>query len=307
MMKQEQTNKNHALKDDFVDLRELFDLLWEGRKLIISITCVFALCSIIVGLSLNNYYKSEAILTLAEGQSELSALSRFGGIASMAGINIPGGGEDKGALITNTIRSRAFLNHLLSVENILPSIMVAESYDRESKKIVFDSNIYDVANNKWLETQPTYLEAYEEYMEQLDIYYNPTTRLITISIVHLSPVFAKEFLELIIDEADALIRQKDLQQSSDALKYLTSEISKTSLIEMKSSINQLIQTQLETQMMAKISSNYILYVIEPAFIPEKKLKPSRLLICLSVTIIGCVLSILWILIRHFALNEKSIA
>ena len=69
-------------------------------------------------------------------------------------------------------------------------------------------------------------------------------------------------------------------------------------------MNQLIQSQLETQMMAKISSNYALMVIEPPFIPEEKFKPSRSLISLFGTILGLVIGILWVLRQHyFALNN----
>ena len=298
MMEPDQINQSFTIQDDKIDLRELFGLLWEGRKLIILITSVFALCSIVYALSLNNYYKSEAILSLSDQQSELGALSRYSGLASMAGINIKGSGGDKGALIVNTMRSRVFLKHLLSVENILPSIMAAKSYDQESKKLVFDSDVYDAANKKWIQVQPSYLQAYSVYMKQLNVNYDPLIRIIDISIEHLSPIFAKEFLDLVIREADALMRQKDLQQSTDALAYLTSEISKTSLVAMKSSMNQLIQSQLETHMMAKISTNYVLNVIEPPFIPENNFKPSRSLICLLGVMLGFVLGILWIVMRH---------
>jgi uncharacterized protein involved in exopolysaccharide biosynthesis len=310
-MEPDQTNQSFTIQDDTVDLKELFGLLWEGRKLIILITSVFALGSIFYALSLNNYYKSEAILSLAAsssgGGSALSAFSGLGGLASLAGISISSTNASKLALIVNTINSRAFLKHLVSVdENVLPSLTAAASYDSESKKLVFDSDVYDAANKKWIQAQPSYLQAYSVYMGQLNVNYDPLIRIIDISIEHLSPIFAKEFLDLVIREADALMRQKDLQQSSDALAYLTSEISKTSLVAMKSSMNQLVQSQLETHMMAKISSSYILQVIEPPFIPEIRSKPSsRSLICLLVTITGFVLSCLWILMRHFAFNEKS--
>ena len=296
-------------QDNKIDLKELFGLLWEGRKLIIQATSVFALCSIVLALSLNNYYKSQATVSLvASSSGDRSAVSGLGGLglASFAGINISSTSASKLALITNTINSRAFLKHLVSVdENVLPSLTAAASYDSESKKLVFDSDVYDAANNKWLETQPSYLQAYRIYMQQLTVNFAQQHDLIMLSVEHISPVFAQELLDLIIREADNLLRQKDLQQSSDALAYLTSEISKTSLLQMKSSMNQLIQSQLETQMMAKISTNYVLNIIEPPFIPEKKFKPSRSLIFLLVTITGFVLSCLWILMRHFAFNEKS--
>ena len=129
--------------------------------------------------------------------------------------------------------------------------------------------------------------------------YNNVIGVIYISMEHKSPIFAKEFLDLVINQADSLMREKDLQQSSDALEYLTSEISKTSLIEMKSSMNQLVQSQLETQMMAKISTDYAIKVIEPPFIPEIKSRPSRSLISLIGTILGFVLGVFLILIRYY--------
>jgi len=304
MIEQDQTNKNYSFQDDSIDFKELLNLIWEGKKLIIIVTAVAALGSVLIALNLTNYYKSQTVLTTAEGSNETASLSRYNNFASLAGINLPSSGIDKGSLIVNTIMSRAFLKHLLSFEDVLPSIMAAKSYDIETKKLVFDSDLYDVTNKTWFNAKPSYIETYEVYMKQLTVSYDSNLGLIHVHTEHLSPIFAKDFLDLIIKEADTLLRQKDLKQSSDALDYLLSEISKTSLVEIKSSMNQLIQSQLETQMMAKISTDYALMVIEPPFIPEKKFKPSRSLISLLGTIFGLVIGILWVLRQHyFALNN----
>ena len=304
MIEQDQTNKNYSFQDDSIDFKELLNLIWEGKKLIIIVTAVAALGSVLIALNLTNYYKSQTVLTTAEGSNETASLSRYNNFASLAGINLASSGIDKGSLIVNTIMSTAFLKHLLSFEDVLPSIMAAKSYDIETKKLVFDSDLYDVTNKTWFNAKPSYIETYEVYMKQLTVSYDSNLGLIHVHTEHLSPIFAKDFLDLIIKEADTLLRQKDLKQSSDALDYLLSEISKTSLVEIKSSMNQLIQSQLETQMMAKISTDYALMVIEPPFIPEKKFKPSRSLISLLGTIFGLVIGILWVLRQHyFALNN----
>ena len=315
MMEQDQTKLNFPVNSDSIDLKELIKLLWGGKKPIILISFVCALFSIFIALSLTNYYKSEAVLTLASGSSEINGLSGFSGIASMAGIRMPStGGADKGELIVNTILSRAFVKHLLTFEDILPSLIAPKSYDSQSKTLEFDSNIYDGINKTWMsvddmgiEVKPSYLEAYDVYVEQMYINFNPRIGIINISIEHISPIFAKNLLDLIIREADNLLRQKDLQRSSEALAYLTLELSKTSLLDIKNSLNQLILSQLQSQMMAKISTNYVLNVIEPPFIPENKFKPSRSLICLLGLVFGFVLGILWVVLsHHFALNRIKI-
>ena len=136
-MKQlDQTHPNNSFQDDTISLKELFGLLWKGRNLIILITSLFALGSIYYAWSLNDYYKSSASLSIAQPAPRPS-ISGLGGLASIAGINISPVGV-QGPMYINTIRSRSFLKHLLSVdENVLPSLVAAESYDKESKKLTF--------------------------------------------------------------------------------------------------------------------------------------------------------------------------
>mgnify|MGYP001341463311 CR=1 FL=1 len=48
-----------------------------------------------------------------------------------------------------------------------------------------------------------------------------------------------------INEANELLRNRDLQESSAAIAFLNTEIPKASLIEMKDAINLLLQSQLQ--------------------------------------------------------------
>ena len=68
---------------------------------------------------------------------------------------------------------------------------------------------------------------------------------------------------------------------------------------MKDAINKLLQVQLQKQMLAKVNKEYFLKVIEPPFIPEEKSKPSRALICIYGTLLGGMLAMLWVLMRHY--------
>ena len=258
-------------------------------------------------LSLTNFYKSEAILSVAGESNALGALSGMGGLASMVGINLPSSGEDKSEIAIKTIQSRAFLKHLITFENVLPSIMATKSYDFQSKKIQFDPEVYNENNGVWVrepsknkQSEPSYLEAYEAYLSQVSISKdNEFSNLITISAEHISPIFAKELLELIINEADELLRNRDLEESSAAIAFLNNEIPKSSLITMKDAINKLVQSQLQKQMLSKVNKEYILKVIEPPFIPEVKSKPLRPLISILGTLLGGILAIIWVLMRHY--------
>ena len=302
----DEMNNNSVKKTSFdideIDLKEIFKVLWDGKFFIIAVTACFAIFSVYYALSLKDVYKSEAILNVDTDSNPVSSFGGLGGLASIAGINMSSLSGNKSQLALETLRSRAFLKHLIEFEGILPSIMAAESFDKESQKIIFNSDLFDPTENKWVESaengllKPTYLQAYETYLSQISI---RDEQFITISVEHISPVFAKELLDLMIRETNEILRNKDLRESSDAINFLTSEVNKSSLITMKDAINELVLSRLEMQMMAKVSNEYVLKIIEPPFIPEKKSGPSRALICIVISLIGGIFSVLFVLIRHY--------
>ncbi len=297
--------------DDEIDLRELFNALWTAKKLIILITAIFAIGSVVYSLSLNDYYKSGSIF-LARSASGNQGLSQYSSLAAMAGMSLPSSGEDKAAQTIELIKSRKFVKHLLTFENILPSILAAKSYNNSTQELLFNQKLYESETKTWKNKPknnrtmiPSYLEAHKAYIDMLFIAQDKKTGFISINIEHISPVFAKDFLELIIRESNELLRKKDMEESKQGLEYLTSELSKTPFVAIKESINALIEVQLETQMMAQINQDYILTEIEPPFIPEQKSKPKRTFICVTGTILGGILSVLIVLIRHYSFVEED--
>ena len=306
MKEVESMHKQDPYFDDEIDLKELFNVLWTAKKLIIQITAIFAIGSVVYSLQLINYYKSESLM-LARSSLENQSLSQYSGLAAMAGVNLPSSGEDRAAQSIELIKSRKFVKHLLTFENILPSIMAAKSYNHDSQELLFDKKIYDSETKTWkrkLNTNrpitPSYLEAHEVYTgNMMSISQDKLTSFISIQIEHISPVFAKEFLDLIIREANELLRKKDMEESRQGLEYLISELSKTPFVEIQESISTLIEAQLETQMMTQINEDYILIEIDPPFVAEKKSKPNRAFICVLGTILGGMLSVVIVLMRHY--------
>ena len=297
--------ENDPYFDDEIDFRELFNVLWTAKKLIIQITAIFAIGSVVISLSLNNHYKSESLF-LARSASENQGLSQYSSLAAMAGITLPSSREDKAAQMIELIKSRKFVKHLITFENILPSILAAKSYNNSTQELLFNQKLYESETKTWKNNEiPSYLKAHKAYIGMLSITQDKKTGFISINIEHISPVFAKDFLELIIRESNELLRKKDMEESKQGLEYLTSELSKTPFVELKESINALIEVQLETQMLAQINQDYILIEIEPPFIPEQKSKPSRTFICVLGTMLGGMLSVLIVLIRHYSFAEED--
>jgi hypothetical protein len=190
--------------------------------------------------------------------------------------------------------------------------MAAKNYDAASQELYFDPEIYNVKTKTWTSTspknqgiEPSYLRAHKAYLGMLSISQDNMTGLISITIEHISPIFAKDFLSLIIREVNTLNREIDIDNSSKALSYLKLELSQTSLVEIKKSINQLIEAQLETRMMASIHDEYSLISLEPPFIPEEKSRPSRSVFVILATMFGGMLSVIMVLVRHYTFKQRN--
>ena len=143
------------------------------------------------------------------------------------------------------------------------------------------------------------LELHEKINEQMSITKDRKTGFIKISFEHQSPVFAFNFLRLVIRELNRITKKIELDESQSSLNYLYSELSKINERDVRDSMNNIIESQLTIQMLANVRSDYMLQTIDAPYIPEVKSKPSRSIICIISTIIGFIVSILFILIRFF--------
>ena len=312
MTKLENNNSNSSLQEGLIDLNEpeelidiveLLELLWKGKKIIISIATAFFLITVIYTLKLPNIYKSSASMSVVES-------SNSGGGISLTGLGGIGLGVAefgvKGPRYVNTVRSRGFFKHLNETDKeFLPKLMAAKDYDPESKKLTFDSNVYDEVNKKWLVEEPHYLDGYTAYMGKIGISYHQERHIIDIWAEHISPITAKEMLDSVINEADKLLRKFDLERSDESLEYLNEAIVKQQQLALRNAMNDMILKQLENQMMTKIGPHYIVDIVDPPFVPRYKNKPNRTFICLSAGAVGLVVGILFVLMRQFLLRKLA--
>jgi len=68
---------------------------------------------------------------------------------------------------------------------------------------------------------------------------------------------------------------------------------------------QLIEEQTKTIMLANVSKDYVFDIIDPPVVPERKSKPSRALICVLGTLLGGMLGVVLVLVRHYARTEDE--
>tara|TARA_B100000676_G_C18072843_1_gene845506 strand:+ start:768 stop:1694 length:927 start_codon:yes stop_codon:yes gene_type:complete len=293
---------------DEINVKEVFFALWSSKILIILMVATFAVGSVIYSLSIPNKFTSSSLLKISNsGSSQSSSNSNLDMIGSIAGINFSGGGTSKSSLVTATIESRDFLKHLLTFDKVLPSIVAIQSYDKETGELIFNDSIYDQKNNTFTndpEKKPTFHKTFLTYNNMINIS-TTNTGYINLSVTHLSPKFAYELLNLIISEVNSLSRARVLQESKDSLNFLYNQLSETNQIEIKNSINQIIESELRKQMLAEVQKNYLINPLDKPFFPEMKSSPNRARICILGTILGFFLSILVSLVKYYGFSSRQ--
>ena len=256
---------------------------------------------------LPNFYESSSLLKVSypDNNEASSGLSRYAGIASLAGVSLPSATEDKGKVAIETIKSRSFLKKLISFDGVLENLVASESFNSELNQTVFDESLFDSENNKWIKASPSYLEAYEYYEDFMSVSQNKASGFIKLSYEHVSPKFSYEFTSLIIKELNKLMREKDIKESSDALVYLEGLLEETNQTNIRLSINQMIESQLRTKMLSNIRDDYLLMPIDPPFIPERKSSPGRAVLAIISLMFSLFLSIVFVLIKEVFFKKIS--
>lgn len=304
--------ENIQLKDaeDDIDLRELWSAIWQGKWLILAVSVLFAFASVLYALSLPNIYKSEVLLAPAEENQGggLSGLaSQFGGLASLAGVNLGSGGTDKTRLALEVLKSRAFLGKFVADNNFTEALMATKGWDLSTNTLKYDEEIYDLKNHKWVRDateprtpEPSELEVHKYVLKHvLSVVQDKETGFVTIAVKHYSPYVAKEIVHKLVFALNQKIKQDDIAEAEKSIRYLNQAISETPNSEMRNVFYQLIEKQQQTKMLANIRDQYVLKVIDPPVISEEKDSPKRALICVLGMTLGAMLSILWVLVRYF--------
>ena len=152
------SQNSEIVMDDEIDLKELFAVLWEGKLIISAITGIAAAISVIVALSQPNIYTATALLAPAEssggglsGLMKSGLMKQYGGLASLAGVSLPGGEEGSRAQLgMELMKSRAFVGNFVERHDILPELMAVESWEQASGDVLFDAQMYDAATKTWV-------------------------------------------------------------------------------------------------------------------------------------------------------------
>lgn len=307
----------HANAEDEIDLRELWSVIWQGKWIIFASTALFAIVAVIFSLNLPNIYKSSSTLipTTSDEQNGAGALaSRFGGLASMAGISLGGSSVDKTKIAIETLKSREFLSEFIKRHELKTQLLAVKAWNATNNTLIFNDDVYNAKTKVWTwetksqwkkDPSPTDQEAVEELLKNITVNLDEKSSLVTISATHFSPFIAQQWVQWLIDDINQHMRQQDISDAKKSIEYLSKKLEETSVAEMQKIFYELIEQQTKTKMLAEIRDQYVLKIIDPPTVPEKKDKPQRALICVLAVLLGGMFGIFIVVFKKEKNNLRN--
>ncbi|MGB3724187.1 MAG: Wzz/FepE/Etk N-terminal domain-containing protein [Glaciecola sp.] len=291
-----------------VDLVQVCKLLWSKKWRVVIVCSLSVVFAVLYALHLPNVYKSQATWAPATSDSQMGAIGgQLGGLASLAGINIAGGGQDQTGIALEVMRSRQFLMNFIEKYNVTAPLMASISWDASTDKLLYD-DVYDPEDDMWLkgeDDKPSLQEALKRFNEIYEVEHDKKSGMIFVSISHYSPFLAQAWVNALGHEINQFMKEQDQTEAKVSIEYLSKQIQSTKLADNRALLFQLLEEQEKKLMFTEVRSEYVFKVIDPAIAPERKVGPRRALIVIAWTLLGCFIIVLWIFFEHSFKKSKG--
>jgi len=277
-------------EQDELSLFDIGRVILAGRYWVIAITILTTIACASWAFLSPTVYRSSTVLAPASEDRSMgmsSALGQFGGLASLAGINI----DSRDSRIEESLavlQSREFIEKFISDHNLLP-IFFAEKWDARNER-------WSVPESK----VPTPWKGYRYFVEKvLNVDRDRKSGLITVSIAWRSRPAAAAWANEIVERANAEMRVRALNAAVASTQYLEKEREETQLVGTREAINRLIESQIEKKMLASVTKEYAFRVIDRALPADVDdiWKPKRVLLLILGIVGGLIFGIIFVLSR----------
>lgn len=293
---------------EIISFSSLFQLFWRWRWVIIFFTTFSAVSSILFAINQADVYRASLIAMTPSDKNKggfSGVTGQLGGLAGLAGISLGGSSEKSLRQIKELLRSRSFLQTFIEHHHLVPNIIAAIGWNKKKNQVIYDPEVYDKKNNKWVRTPPpnknvvpTSWEAYPLLFKAIYVEAITKKNLLKISVDHYSPYVAKQWTEWLLEDINTLYRERSKKEANDSITFLRKAFEQTSLTEIRSMLSSLLEDQMKAAMLSEVRQEFVLETLSSAVLPEDKDHPKRAFIVIIGTVLGGIVSLILVLILN---------
>ena len=231
----------------------------------------------------------------------------------MAGVNLDMGGGGDAKIALEIMQSWSFIENFITDNNLSVEVFAAEGWSRPSNQLEINQSVYDTSSKTWSvknsvtgeKGPPSSWVLFEEFSEKLTVAEDKKTGLVSVSIEYYSPLIAKDWLDLYVKAINEHMQARQIAKVTNNINYLQAQIQKTTIAEMQEVFYTIIEEQIKNKMLAEASPDYAFQAVSPSMVPEEKSQPKRALIFILGTLLGGMLSVLWVLVMHYVRGSEQ--
>ena len=294
-----------------INIYEIISIINRKKFIIFSITSIFVILSLIYAFSTPNKYSSHALLAPSDDSNSSEMLGQLGGFANLAGLSLDESGDKTDEAIER-IKSFEFFKEYILNESVLVDLMAAKGWNSSDKKVIYDSNKYDLKSGKWVRksfipftsipNKPSTQEAYKYFKNMLFVSQNSSTGFTELSVTHFSPHVAQRWCENIIININKSMREEERLRVQNSIDFLNEQYKNSNYKELKVAASSLVEEQMKSLMFVEASESFVFKVIDSPIVSEFKSSPKRLIILIAGFIFGLLTSSSVILFNHYKQN-----
>jgi LPS O-antigen subunit length determinant protein (WzzB/FepE family) len=168
-----------------------------------------------------------------------------------------------------------------------------------------DLNRNPLAREVLVAGEPSLDNAFNKLSKMMSLSTDKQSGLITFTLEGEDPMLITLWNELLIKEINAVLKDEMLNEASTSNEFLTAQLEKTSLAELRQAIYSIMESNVKTLILGETKTESVFKTIDPAVYPEKPAKPKRALIVAVGMVLGLMMGIFVALIRN-AMRPKSL-
>ena len=280
-------------EEDEINLLDLFIVLLKHKGMIFSIVILTGLLAVLISLQMPNIYRSQCTIAPTTQEKMGGALASLGGlgalVASEVGIT-PSGSVDQFEVV---LKSRELTNTIVRKHNLMP--------------VLFEKK-WDAANKRWKPDvePPEFEDAFKAIQNNLlKVASDRKQNVMRLSFELPDPRLAQRILNYYVDGLSEFLRRLTLEEAAAQQVQLTQQLARTTDPLLKNRLYELIAKQIEKETLAKVQKYYSFNVIDPAFVPERKFKPQRMIICILAVVVAFFIAVFLAFFREYVHNLKA--
>jgi len=298
-----------------INISTLISIFWRNKLLIGIASMLLAILAVAGSFLMPVMYKSEVLVQSVTDDGSMglgqNLASQFGGIASLAGINLGAETSDE-KVVLEVLESRQFILSFVEKHKMMPLLLAVKSWNKDKNEVVFDSEIYLAEKGQWLIEDdkgnyraPSNQEVYDEFRSRLSVTTDSDSGLHSIYYSHQSPYIAQDVLTKLVVFVNETMSQSDSKEAEARISYLSEKLVDTRVESIRNIFYQLIENELQKKMLIDTRKEYSYKIIDPAYLAEDKSSPKRAYFLIAGFLLGTILALFYLAVRAVIASDDQ--